>query len=57
VPKPKPTATPKPAANTDSGPSLLLWLLPLVALGVVAVFARQRRQSATRARAAAGHSG
>jgi hypothetical protein len=60
-PKPKATATatPKPAANTDSGPSLVLWLLPLLALGVVAVLARQRRvrESATRARAAAGQSG
>jgi hypothetical protein len=58
-PKPKATATPKPAAQTDSGPSLVLWLLPLLALGVVAVFARQRRarHSATRSRAAAGHSG
>jgi hypothetical protein len=57
---PKATATAKPAAaTTDSGPSLVLWLLPLVALGVVAVFARQRRarHSATRSRAAAGHSG
>jgi MYXO-CTERM domain-containing protein len=57
APKPKPTATPKPAADTDSGPSLVLWLLPLAVLGLVAVLARQRRQSATRARAAAGHSG
>jgi len=56
---PKATATPKPAAKADSGPSLALWLLPLVALGAVAVLARQRRarQSATRSRAAAGHSG
>jgi hypothetical protein len=57
---PKPAATAKPAAaTTDSGPSLVLWLLPLLALGVVAVFARQRRarHSATRSRAAAGHSG
>jgi hypothetical protein len=54
APKPKPTATPKPAANADSGPSLVLWLLPLAVLGLVAVLARQRRRSATRARAAAG---
>jgi MYXO-CTERM domain-containing protein len=55
---PKATATPKPVTKTDSGPSLVLWLLPLVALGAVAVLARQRmRQSATRSRAAAGHSG
>jgi hypothetical protein len=59
APKPKPTATPKPAAPADSGPSLVLWLLPLAALGIVAVLARQRRarQSATRSRAAAGQSG
>jgi hypothetical protein len=57
---PKATPTAKPAAaQSDSGPSLVLWLLPLVALGVVAVFARQRRarHSATRSRAAAGQSG
>jgi hypothetical protein len=52
APKPKPTATPRPPASTDSGPSVVLWLLPLLALGVVAVFARQRRHSATRSRAA-----
>ncbi len=53
---PKATATPKPAAPADSGPSIVLWLLPLVALGVVAVFARQRRarHTAARSRAAAG---
>jgi hypothetical protein len=60
TPKAAATATAKPvAAQTGSGPSLVLWLLPLVALVVVAVLARQRRarQSATRSRAAAGHSG
>lgn len=53
APKPKATATP-PAAKSGSGPSLVLWLLPLVALGVVAVFARQRRARhlSTRSRAA-----
>jgi hypothetical protein len=56
---PKATATPKPPAKSDSGPPLVLWLLPLVALAAVAVFARQRRarQLSTRSRAAAGHSG
>ncbi len=60
APKATATATAKPAAaQAGSGPSLVLWLLPLLALGVVAVLARQRRarQSATRSRAAAGHSG
>jgi hypothetical protein len=57
APKPKATATATPASGKDSGPSLVLWLLPLVALAGVAVLARQRRHSATRSRAAAGHSG
>jgi hypothetical protein len=54
--RPKPAATPKPAPATDSGPSVVLWLLPLVALGAVALLARQRR-AATRSHAASGHSG
>jgi hypothetical protein len=59
APKPKPAATAAPGAKTDGGPPVVLWLLPLVALGAVAVFARQRRarHSDTRSRAATGHSG
>ncbi len=53
---PKPTATPRPAAKTDSGPPTALWLLPLAGLVALAALARQRH-SATRSRAAAGHSG
>ena len=56
---PKPTATPRPAVKSESGPPWALWLLAPVALGALAIVARQRRarQSATSSRAAAGHSG
>jgi MYXO-CTERM domain-containing protein len=47
APKPKPTATSTPPAKTGSGPSVILWLLPLVALGGVALLARRRRMRHT----------
>ena len=67
VTKPRPAAavaTPRPAkapreATSDAGPPWALWMLPLAALALLVVLARQRRarHSATSSRAASGHSG